>query len=155
MDAKLVFWTLALLNMGAVVGFAFRGVRGVRANDIALHKRSMLVSGGLIVLFLVSYLAKVAFLGGEDLDAWRAGHRYNLWIHETFVVTMLLAGGAAWFLARRFESSRRVTGDPADPPADPAVIRRHRLAGKTAVAAAVMGFLTACGILAGMISRAT
>ena len=154
MDAKLVFWTLALLNMGAVVGFAFRGVRALRANDIARHRQSMLSSGGLIGLFLVSYLVKVWTLGSEDLAAWTAAHRYNLWIHESFVVAMLVAGGTAWFLARRFEGSRRVTGNPADPAPDPAALRRHRLAGRIGIAAAVMGFLTACGILAGMISRA-
>jgi uncharacterized membrane protein YozB (DUF420 family) len=154
MDAKLVFWTLALLNMAAVVAFAFRGVRAIRRDEVAVHKRSMLTCGGLIVLFLASYVVKVAALGGEDLGRWSDAHRYNLWTHETFVVAMLLAGGTAWLFARRFEGSRRVTGDPSDPVADPARLGRHRMAGKIAVGASVMGFLTACGILAGMISRA-
>ncbi len=154
MDAKLAFWTLALLNMAGVVAFAVRGVRAIRRNEVAVHHRSMLMAGGLIVLFLVSYLVKVATLGGENLALWSAAHRYNLYIHESFVVTMLLAGLTGLVLARRFTASRRVTGNPDDPPADPVAVRRHRLAGKLAVIASVMGFLTACGILAGMISRA-
>jgi uncharacterized membrane protein YozB (DUF420 family) len=154
MDAKLAFWTLALINMGAVVGFAVRGVSAVRRNEIALHRRSMLSAGGLIVLFLVSYVVKVATLGSENLAIWSETHRYNLWIHESFVVSMLIAGFVALAFARRFAASRRVTGNPEDSPADPIAIRRHRLAGKLAIGASVMGFLTACGILAGMISRA-
>ena len=154
MDPKLWFWTLALLNMSAVVGFAIRGVRAVRRNEVARHRRSMLTAGSLIVLFLVSYLVKVAVLGGEEIDAWSAGHRYNLFIHEAFVATLLIAGTTAFVLARRFQASRRVTGNAEDPPADPASLGRHRLAGRIATAASVLGFLTACGILAGMLSRA-
>lgn len=154
MDAKLAFWTLALINMGAVVGFAIRGVRAIRCNEVASHRRSMLTAGALIVLFLFSYVAKVIVLGSEDLVLWSPGHRYNLWIHETFVVSMLISGFVALAFARRFTASRRLTGNPGDAPADPTAIRGHRLAGKIAVGASVMGFLTACGILAGMISRA-
>ena len=153
MDPQLTFWTLALANMVAVVGFAIRGVRAVRRNEVALHRRSMLTSASLVVLFLVSFVVKVAVLGFEDLDTWSAGHRYNLWTHEAFVASMLVGGITALILARRFTASRRVTGNAEDPPADPASLRQHRLAGRVAVGASVMGFLTACGILAGMISR--
>lgn len=154
MDAKIAFWAAALLNMGAVVFFALRGVRAIRDNDISRHRRSMLTAGALVGAFLVAYVVKVATLGSEDLGTWSQAHRVNLWVHESFVVGMLLAGLGAAVVARRFASSRRVTGDPEDPAADAADLRRHRLAGRIAIGASVLGFVTACGILVGMLARA-
>lgn len=154
MDPKLWFWTLALLNMAAVVALATRGVRAIRRNDVAAHRRSMIGAGCLVVLFLVSYLAKRVGLGGEDLDVWSRAARINLWVHESFVVTMLLAGGTALVLGRRLARTRRVTGRAEDAAPSAAQLRRHRRFGWTAVTAAVLGFATACGILAGMFGRA-
>lgn len=153
MDPKLWFWTLALLNMGAVVALVARGVRAVRAGDVARHRRSMLLSGGLIVAFLVSYVLKRGLLGGEDLEVWSAAARINLWVHESFVAVMLLAGGAALVLGRRLARTRRVTGRAEDPLPSAAALRRHRRFGWTAVVASLFGLVTACGILAGMFAR--
>ena len=153
MEPKLWFWTLALVNMAAVVALARRGVRAIRAGEIAKHRRSMTAAGWLVVAFLGSYLVKRFALGPEDLAVWSQAARVNLWVHESFVVTMLLAGGTALVLGRRIARTRRVTGRDADPAPAPAQLRRHRRFGWTAVLASGLGFATACGILAGMFSR--
>jgi uncharacterized membrane protein YozB (DUF420 family) len=152
-DPKLWFWTLAFLNMGAVVALAARGVRAIRAGDVVRHRRSMLLSGGLVVAFLLSYVLKRGLLGGEDLAVWSEAARINLWVHESFVALMLLAGIGALVLGRRLARTRRVSGRPEDPLPSPAALRRHRRFGWTAVVASVFGLVTACGILAGMFVR--
>jgi uncharacterized membrane protein YozB (DUF420 family) len=153
-DPKLWFWTFALANMAAVVALATRGVRAVRAGEIGKHRRSMLAAGWLVVAFLGSYLLKRFTLGPEDLAMWSHAARVNLWVHETFVAAMLIAGAGALVLGRRLARTRRVTGRDADPAPSPAELRRHRRFGWSAVAASVLGFATACGILAGMFTRA-
>lgn len=154
MDPKLLYWSLALANMGAVVVFAARGVRAIRRNDVATHRRSMRVAGWLVVAFLGSYLLKRVVLGPEDLSVWSPAARTNLWVHESFVAAMLLAGGAAFALGRGLARTRRVSGRAEDPAADAGALRRHRRFGWLAVASAALGLATACGILAGMFARA-
>jgi uncharacterized membrane protein YozB (DUF420 family) len=153
-DPKLWFWTLALVNMAAVVALATRGVRAIRAGEIAKHRRSMTAAGWLVGAFLGSYLAKRFALGPEDLALWSRAARLNLWAHESFVAAMLIAGAGALVLGRRLARTRRVTGRDADPAASPAELRRHRRFGWSAVWASGLGFVTACGILAGMFARA-
>ena len=70
MDPKLLYWTGALLNMGVIVGLAAWGVRARRRGAMALHRRNMLAAISLVLLFVVSYLFKLALLGREDLAAW-------------------------------------------------------------------------------------
>jgi uncharacterized membrane protein YozB (DUF420 family) len=153
-DPKLWFWTFALANMAAVVALAARGVRAIRAGEIEKHRRSMLAAGWLVVVFLGSYLLKRFALGPEDLAVWSRVARVNLWVHESFVAGMLIAGIGALVLGRRLARTRRVTGQDADPSPSPAALRRHRRFGWSAVVASALGFVTACGILAGMFSRA-
>jgi uncharacterized membrane protein YozB (DUF420 family) len=152
-EPKLWFWTLALVNMAAVVALATRGVRAIRAGEVAKHRRSMTAAGWLVVAFLGSYLLKRFALGPEDLALWSSSARLNLWVHESFVAAMLLAGAAALVLGRRIARTRRVTGRDADPAPSPAELRRHRRFGWSAVLASGLGFVTACGILAGMFAR--
>ena len=154
MDPKLWFWTFALLNMGAVVGLAARGVRALRAGDIPKHRRSMTTAGWLVVGFLVAYVMKRIALGPEDLSVWSHAARTNLRVHETFVAWLLVGGGTTLALGRRLARTRRVTGRAEDPAPDPALVRRHRRLGWSAVIASLLGFLTACAILAGMFGRA-
>jgi uncharacterized membrane protein YozB (DUF420 family) len=153
MEPKLLYWSLALANMALVVAFAARGVRAVRAGDIATHRRSMTIAGVLVVGFLVSYVAKVGVLGSEDLSIWSFAAKLNLWVHEAFVVTMLLAGSAALVVGRRLARTRRVTGRAEDPAPGADTVRRHRRLGWLAVACSGLGLVTACGILAGMFAR--
>jgi len=154
LDPKLWFWTLALANMAAVVALAARGVRAIRAGEVARHRRSMTAAGWLVVAFLGSFVAKSFTLGPENLALWSAPARINLWVHESFVALMLVAGGSALVLGRRIARTRRVTGRDADPTPSPAQLRRHRRFGWSAVVASALGFATACGILAGMFARA-
>ena len=153
MDPKLWFWTFALANMAAILFLAARGVRAIRAGDVARHRRSMTGAGWLVVAFLASYLVKRAVLGPEDLALWSPAARINLWVHESFVAAMLLAGASALVFGRRIARTRRVTGRAADPAAGSAELRRHRRFGWGAVVASALGFATACGILAGMFAR--
>jgi uncharacterized membrane protein YozB (DUF420 family) len=153
MDAKLAFWCWALANMGLVLGLCVRGWRAIRANQIDAHRRAMSWAGVFVVAFLVAYVTKRLLLGREDLAVWSRAARTNLYVHESFVMSMLIAGGTAFAFGRRLARTRRVTRDTADPLATPTALSRHRLAGRIALACAAFGFLTACGILGGMLAR--
>ncbi|MGH0036644.1 MAG: DUF420 domain-containing protein [Myxococcota bacterium] len=154
MDAKTWFWTGALLNMALMAGFAIAGVRQARAGEVARHRRSMLAACALVLVFVGSYLVKLAVLGREDFSAWSPAAINTLRFHETCVLAMLLGGGVALQRARRMRHSRQVLGDPAAPPAPPRVLRAHRLAGRVAVVGALAGLVSAAFVLAGMIGRA-
>jgi uncharacterized membrane protein YozB (DUF420 family) len=155
MDPKLLYWSFALANMAAVVALAARGVRAVRAGDVAGHRRSMTLAGALVAVFLGSYVVKRLVLGPENLAVWSQAARVNLWVHESFVVAMLGAGAVALTLGRRLARTRRVTGRAEDPAASAGAMRRHRRLGWVAVACSGLGLVTACGILAGMFERAS
>ena len=153
MDAKLLFWTAALVNLGVLVGFALYGVRFARRGEIARHKRAMKVASWMILAFLAAYVLKVQFLGREDQSVWSTLDVWVLRIHELFVVFMLIAGAVAWRQGKKLQATRLVTHDPADPAPDARVLRTHRLAGRTAVVSSVLAFVMAIGVLAGMIVR--
>ncbi len=154
MDPKILYWTGAFANMGVVLVLAVLGVRRLRAGDAARHRRSMLTAGALVVAFLVSYVFKLMFLGREDLAVWSAPDRWILRFHELCVLTLLLAGGFAAWRGRTLRRSRRVTGNPEDPIAPAALTRQHRAAGKVALLAVGLGFVTASFVLLGMYRRA-
>jgi uncharacterized membrane protein YozB (DUF420 family) len=154
MDPKLVYWTAALVDLGAVVGFALRGWRLARRRDFQAHRRSMLIACGLVAAFLVSYLLKVALLGREQLALWDARHVRALHVHESFVMLMLVCGVGALIQARRLGLPR----GPGSPALEPARLARglrlHRGLGRAGIAAAAGAFLTASYVLWGMYERA-
>ncbi len=154
MEAKLIFWTLALANLAAVAALAGGGVWYRRRGDVKRHARNMIGAVSLVGLFLVAYVAKVQLLGHEDLTAWSPLQRWTLWIHEACVFTMLIAGATAGQRALRLRRTRNATGDPSDPPAPGRLASWHRRAGWAAVAAAGLGFASAVLVLAGMYERA-
>jgi uncharacterized membrane protein YozB (DUF420 family) len=154
MDAKLLFWTGAFANMGAVVWLAARGVRHRRRGDVPGHQRAMRAAAALVLLFLLAYAVKLAVLGREPLETWSPAQVWVLRIHELCVASMLLAGSAAWLRSRALRRTRNATRDPADAPAPAALAAWHRRAGWAAVAAAGAGFATAGLVLAGMYHRA-
>ncbi|MEE3329701.1 MAG: DUF420 domain-containing protein [Myxococcota bacterium] len=154
MDAKLGFWCLALLNMSVLVTFIARGVMQIRRGEVAAHKRSMITATSLVGLFLVSYLLKASLLGKEDLSVWSEFHVWNLRIHESFVLMMLLAGGFAIWRASKMAGMRNVTKNREDPLAPETLVRLHTRAGWTAVVSAALGLATAAVVLAGMLGRA-
>ncbi|MDX1649233.1 MAG: DUF420 domain-containing protein, partial [Myxococcota bacterium] len=116
MDAHLAFWTLALAHMALLVAVAARGVRLARRGRYAAHRRAMRTAAALVLLFLLAYAAKRSVLGPEDLDRWSRGALVNLYVHESFVAGMLLAGAAALALGHRLGRSRLLT-DRAEGPA--------------------------------------
>lgn len=154
MDPKLIFWTCALADLGAVCGTALFGVRYVKRGEIARHKRAMKTASLLIVVFLVSYVLKLVFLGREDMSTWTSFDVWVLRIHEFFVFQMLTGGSIAWIQARKLLKTRLVTHDSNDPAPDSRTVRIHRLAGRTAVVGSVFAFLLAIGVLIGMYGRA-
>ena len=154
MDPRLLYWTAALVNMSIVVSLAVAGVRMRRRGEIVRHRRLMLTGGALVILFLLSYGAKLLFLGREDMDIWSSQAIWILRIHEAFVLTMLVSGIVATRRGLAMAETRNVTGDPADELAAPGRARGHRIAGWTAVVAAILGFFTAGLVLFGMYQRA-
>ncbi len=153
MDPKLLFWTVALVNLAVLCGFALSGVRFVRRGEIARHRRAMKVASLLILAFLGTYVLKVVVLGREDQSVWTLFDVWILRIHELFVVLMIGAGSVAWLQVRKLVDTRLVTHDPNDPMPEPKVVRTHRMAGRTAVISAVLAFLLAIGVLIGMFAR--
>lgn len=150
--AKFAYWAWALLNMGVLVACAYAGVRAMRrSRDVLRHRRLMLTAAGLVLLFLLTYVFKVALLGRENLAAWEAGYRYALWFHETCVLFMVVGGAVAVTQALRLRL-RALATDPTHQP-DPAGVRLHRRAGWTAVVSATLAVVSALAVLLGMYGR--
>jgi uncharacterized membrane protein YozB (DUF420 family) len=150
-DPKLLFWCVALANLGVVVGFSVQGVRAIRRGDVRAHRRSMLVAGGLVAFFLLSYVLKVVLLGREDRSLWSALDHAVLYVHETCVAVMLVGG--AWAALRGWRFLARL-GPELELPEEPLPGRvSHRRAGWVAVVGGTLGFVTAIGVLVGMFGR--
>lgn len=152
MDPKLLYWSGALLNLGVMLVCISVGVRRVRRGDVAGHRRMMLTSAALVAFFFVSYGFKVGLLGKEDRSQWSGLDFAVLYVHELCITVMLLAGGWAAFRAWRFRD-RLGPGLalPSEPLPGAAV---HRRAGRVAAVGALLAFVTAAGVLAGMFARA-
>jgi uncharacterized membrane protein YozB (DUF420 family) len=153
-DPKLVYWTLALVDLGAVAGCLLAGVRRIRRRDVRGHRRSALTASALVGLFLLSYALKLIFLGREDRSQWTAFDRALLYTHELCIATALAAGALAGFCAWRLRAhvgsaARLPSGSPTR-----RLRRAHRRAGRAAVVACVFAFATAVLVLAGMYARA-
>jgi uncharacterized membrane protein YozB (DUF420 family) len=126
-------------------------VRSIRRGDVRSHRRAMLTAGALVVLFLLAYVVKVGVLGKEDRSLWTPLDYAILYVHETCVAVMLVAGGFALHrggrLARQLGGRLELPDEPL--PGAPS----HRRAGRAAVVGSVLAFVTAIGVLAGMFSR--
>ncbi|HKA15057.1 MAG TPA: DUF420 domain-containing protein [Myxococcota bacterium] len=155
MNAKLLFWTVALANLALIVACGSRGVRAIRRGEVRAHRRMMLTATALVALFLASYVAKVAWLGKEDRSGWTAFDHAVLGVHELCIAAMLLAGLYALFRGLRFQRSLRP--DWVIPPRAEALPgrRSHRRAGTIAKWSGALALITAIGVWAGMILRAT
>lgn len=148
MDPKLIYWTAAFGIMAAAVVAALAAWYFIRRGDVPRHRFLMNTAIVLVGVFLLSYVAKVLVLGKEDLDAWSREAVFTLYVHETIVLVMIVVGAAARLLARKLWPL------PSPGGLETATRRRHRLAGRTAVGAAIFGLLTAAMVLAGMYVRA-
>jgi len=114
----------------------------------------MLSAVALVGIFLVSYLVKLAVLGREDRSAWAPIDYTVLYVHESFVAAMLLGGGLALWRARGFREQLGEDGRlPVEGESLPGGMRHRRL-GRVAALGALLAFVSALGVLAGMFSRA-
>ena len=154
LDPKVLYWTGAFVNLLVIAGLAVRGVRLARSGDYVRHARSMRAAAVLVGLFLVSYGLKLRFLGREDLAEWGQGAVGVLRFHELCVLAMLIGGTVALVASRRLRRTAVFTRTAGDPIAPPALAKRHRLAGRSAVVGAILGATTAALVLAGMYVRA-
>jgi len=154
MDPKLAYWTGAFINMGVLAIFAIRGVLQVRRGEVARHKRSMTIAAILVAAFVISYVFKVMLLGKENLALWSPAAINSLRFHELCVLAMLIGGGLALYRGLAIRKTRLVTHDAEDPLPEPRTVRMHRLAGRVAVGAAMLGLASAAIVLASMYERA-
>jgi len=154
MDAKVVYWTGAWLNFSVLFVFAALAMRRVKAGDAVSHRRYMIASAWLVLLFLASYGVKLALLGREDMSVWSARDVNVLRFHETCVLIMCLGGAISLWLGRRLRSTRSFTREREDPVAGSRLVRTHRIAGRAAVIGAFLGWVSAFFVLVGMFQRA-
>ncbi len=154
LNPHLAFWTGALVDLGLIVGFMLRAVCQVRRGEVAAHRRSMLTAVCLVGFFLLAYVAKVFFLGREALSLWSSFYVGTLRFHESCVLVLLLGGGVALACGHRLRGTRLVTRKPESPVPSARLLRVHRVAGRSALFGAVLGFASAAVVLVGMYGRA-
>lgn len=147
MTANLLFWLFAFLDLGVVAGAAVAGARAAQQGDLLRHQRWMNTAAALVVLFLLLYAGKLAWLGPEPIAEWSANRRVILYIHETFAGSMLVCGSGARLLARSLQRDLASGGN-----LNATTRRRHRLLGKLAVGSAVLALATSTLVLGGMLA---
>lgn len=133
MTSRALFWTFAFINMAGAFCTALLGIYYVRKKEIQKHRRMMKASAVSIVFFVVAYAVKVFVLGREDLSPWSTSSVVILRIHESLVLTFLLAGFYA------FRVSRSISGANSTAEA----IARHRKIGRIAITAFALALFTA------------
>ncbi len=153
MDAKVLYWTGAFINMGFVVGLALHGVSQLRAGNPGRHRAMMISSTCLVLAFIVSYACKLQLLGREDLTMWSSTAVSILRFHETCVLAMVVAGAAGLYWGRELRATQSFSLNPEGPLAPASVARRHRRSGQVALAGAILGFISAGFVLVGMYLR--
>ena len=153
-DPKTAYWTFAWLNMGVIVVLAWLARSLVQRSDVRGHRRLMLGASTLVVLFVLSYVGKVALLGKEELGTWGLEHRIALWVHEACVAVML--GGGITALVHAYRTGL-APGSPRSgslaPDREARGRRLHRAAGLTSVISATAALVTAGYVLYGMYMR--
>ncbi len=140
--AHLIFWGLALGMMTVAVAYAVLGWRTARAGDFDTHRRQMIRACLWIVAFLVAYLAKVAWLGHEDLAHWSPLRHLVINVHRSIVFAMLGLGGFAWVLGSRVLPRRDDLKNV------------HRWLGRGALIAGILGLATATIVFWQMLAAA-
>jgi uncharacterized membrane protein YozB (DUF420 family) len=153
LDPKVLFWTGAFINMNVVVGLAIFGVKRLREGFPSRHRSLMITASLLVVGFILAYVLKLVFLGREDLSVWSQAAVWTLRFHETCVLTMVVGGALALRWGSQLSTTRSFTLNPEDPEADPALVNRHRRAGRTAVIGAALGLASSGFVLQGMYAR--
>lgn len=153
MDLKVIYWTVAWLNLLVLSLFALSGVQQVRKGQVARHRRSMLTAVWLVVAFVISYVFKLIFLGREDLSQWSDAAVWTLRIHELFIAIMIVAGSMALVRGSRLAKTNLLSNLPDAGDPDPEERMKHRRAGRVAVFAMLLALFFAGLVLIGMYSR--
>lgn len=153
-DPKLLYWTAAFVNMSVLAALALSGVRHARRGEVARHRRSMRIAAALVGVFLASYPLKLLFLGREDMHAWSTTAVWVLRLHELCVLVMLVGGGLALVRGLRLARTRALLDDPSAPEPAPEALTAHRKVGRIALPAAMLAWLSAAAVWAGMLARA-
>lgn len=140
MNNSLIFWTYAYFLMLAMLILAFVGIRRIRHGDYQGHLIAMVRACNLVFVFVASYVLKVMILGRENKEAWSLTQYVILYVHESFILMMLICGTRARILANRFKGSLSA-GNPTE------TEKGHRLEharwGKLTIGAALAAFFTA------------
>lgn len=147
MDAKLLFWTWAWLNLALVLGLALLGIRRIREGALRAHRRLLFVASFLVVFFLVAYVGKLFFLGREQLELWSESYVQVLRLHELCILFMCTAGGIAIYLSLRLGLP-----DPPEPPPH-RLLRLHRRSGWVSLSFGFLAIVSAAYVLWGMYQR--
>ncbi len=150
-DPKTAYWTGALVNMAVVFGLVLAGALAIRRGRVRLHRRFVLTAAGLVGLFLLSYVVKLALLGREQLELWSRSYVWTLRFHEACVASLVIGGGVAIYQAVKLNLFARESSLPGT--SLPEGTHRHRRAGWTAIIGAGLGILSATYILQGMYAR--
>lgn len=150
MTPRTWFWLYAFALTAAIIAVAAIGVRHARKGNYQTHRARMNAVCWMVLVFVLSYVLKVAFLGKEDLDTWETGYVVTLRVHESFIAIMLVCGGYTRLLAHRFRRSLDATRIQSE---FAAMRRRHRLLGRVAIVAAIAAMATATALIVGMMQR--
>ncbi len=154
MNPSLAFWTAALIDLLAIVVLISIGIQSIRRGNLSRHRRCMKSAATLVACFLGIYPLKVLYIGRERLSEWSELAVAILRIHELCVFAMVVGGLTALILSRQMHSTRnQLTHLPNTPLASSRLLRRHRIAGRTAAIGAGLAFLTAAIVLVGMYER--
>ncbi len=153
LNANVLFWTGAFVNMGVIVVLALAGVKRARARQMEPHRILMTAAAALVIGFVVAYGFKLQLLGREDLSQWSRAAIWTLRFHECCVLLMIVGGGLAFRYGGLLRSTRAFSLRSSDPRPDANVVRRHHKAARTALIGAVVGFVSAGFVLAGMYAR--
>ena len=138
-DPKLWFWYFALAWFLVSMASALAGWRAAVRGEIGRHRRWMQWVIYSVGIFVVAYVIKVALLGKEDLDPWSSAERTVLYVHESFILLMLLAGARARWLARGLPSG------------ESPVRLAHRRMGRVALICGMGALLTALAVLVSLV----
>ncbi len=87
------------------------------------------------------------------MASWSASAVSLLRFHECCVLFMVVAGGLGLRQGRQLRASRNFSLDIGHPAASPDAVQRHKRTAWVALIGAVLGLVSAGGILVGMYAR--
>lgn len=147
MNANLLYWLFAYVLTLSAFLIGLKGVGYIRRGDWQGHQKRMVAACNLILFFVASYVVKVLVLGREDKSDWGTYYLVVLYIHESFILLMLITGVAARLKARKM-------GLKQPGGLDKSIGKSHGRMGKLCLLFCGCGILTATIVVFGMLQRA-